>query len=49
MTEENKVASIAGKVLGERTGEVKIYSPDVLVPVPRNLSIEYLGVKMEYL
>lgn len=47
MSEENKVASIAGKVLGERTGEVKTYSPDVLVPVPRNLSIEYLGVKME--
>lgn len=47
MTEENKVASIAGKVLGERTGEVKTYSPDVLVPVPRNLSIEYLRVKME--
>lgn len=45
--EKNKVAEIAGKVLGERTGEVKTYSPDVLVPVPRNLSIEYLGVKME--
>lgn len=43
----SNVESIANKVLGERTGEVKTYSPDILVPVPRNLSIEYLGVKME--
>lgn len=50
MTKEEskgKVESIASKVLGERTGEVKTYNPDILVPVPRNLSIEYLGVKME--
>ena len=27
--------------------EIKKYSPDILVTIPRNLSIEYLGVKME--
>lgn len=41
------IKSIAGKVLGERTGEYKNYAPEVLVPVPRNLSIEYLETKME--
>lgn len=45
----SNIKEIAGKVLGERTGEYKTYSPEVLVPVPRNLSIEYLGVKMENL
>ena len=44
---KNEVENIASKVLGERTGEVKTYSPNILVSIPRNLSIEYLGVKME--
>ena len=49
MEESNRVdvSKIAGKVLGERTGEYKKYAPEVLVPVPRNLSIEHIGVKME--
>lgn len=44
---DNKVKEIAGKVLGSRTGEYRKYSPEVLVAVPRNLSIEHIGVKME--
>ena len=44
---KNKVENIASKVLGERTGEVKTYTPNILVSIPRNLSIEYLGIKME--
>ena len=46
---KGKVENIASKVLGERTGEVKTYSPNILVSIPRNLSIDYLGVKMENL
>jgi 7-cyano-7-deazaguanine reductase len=49
MSEKTTIQDLAGKVLGIRTGEYKNYSPDVLAPVPRNLSIEYLGVKMEEL
>jgi len=43
------IQEIASTVLGKRTGEVKNYSPEILVPVPRNLSIEYAGIKMETL
>lgn len=44
---KGEVENIASKVLGERTGEVKTYSPKILVSIPRNLPIESLGVKME--
>lgn len=43
------VVSLASRLLGERTGEVKTYSPDILVPIPRDLSIEYLGTTMKEL
>lgn len=43
------IQAIAGKVLGKKTDEIKTYSPGILVSIPRNLSIEYLGVKMENL
>lgn len=43
------IQAVVGKVLGKKTDEIKAYSPDILVPIPRNLSIEYLGVKMEEL
>lgn len=43
------VEQLASKVLGIRTGEYKTYSPEVLAPVPRNLSLEHIGVKMENL
>lgn len=41
------VEDIAKKVLGTKTGEYKNYDPSVLVAIPRNLSIEYLGTTME--
>ena len=47
MSEKQKFENIASKVLGERVGEIKKYSPEILVAIPRNLSIEYLGIKME--
>lgn len=43
------VEQLASKVLGSRTGEYKKYAPEVLAPVPRNLSLEHIGVKMENL
>ena len=43
------VEQLASKVLGTRTGEYKKYAPEVLAPVPRNLSLEHIGVKMEEL
>lgn len=43
------VEQLASKVLGSRTGEYKKYAPEVLAPVPRNLSLEHIGVKMEEL
>ena len=43
------VEQLASKVLGTRTGEYKHYAPEVLAPVPRNLSLEHIGVKMEEL
>ena len=43
------VEQLASKVLGSRTGEYKNYAPEVLAPVPRNLSLEHIGVKMEEL
>ena len=46
MSEEKKIESIASKFL-QSMNEIKKYSPDILVTIPRNLSIEYLGVKME--
>lgn len=48
-TTNKTVQEIASKVLGEKTGEYKNYTPEVLTPVPRNLSIEHIGVKMETL
>lgn len=38
---------IAGKFLGARVGEPKAYDPNLLVAIPRNLSLEYINVKME--
>ena len=43
------VEELAGKVLGTRTGEYKNYNPEVLAPVPRNMSIAHIGVTMESL
>lgn len=43
------IQAVAGKVLGKKTDEIKAYNPGILVSIPRNLSIEYLGVKMEEL
>lgn len=45
----NNVEQIASRVLGERTGEYKNYSPEVLTPVSRNLSLEHISIKMEEL
>ena len=46
---ENEVKEIAGKVLGKTVGESKHYDKSLLVPVPRNMSIAHIGVKMEEL
>ena len=48
MSQKENVNDIASKTLTYNPlNEVKKYSPNILVSIPRNLSIEYLGVKME--
>lgn len=44
---ETTLKEIAGKFLGARVGEPKAYDPSLLVAIPRNLSLEYINVKME--
>lgn len=44
-----KIEEIASKVLGKKTGEPDKYDPTLLVAVPRNMSLEYINVKMEKL
>ena len=44
-----KIEEIAGKVLGKKTGEPDKYDPTLLVAIPRNISLEYINVKMENL